>query len=301
VSDPDADAGSDPPAAALLVAGAAGVVLALGLPPAKLALLPLRLAVDVLLAAGLYGVIRWAMAGATRSRADALIPALGLALVTPVVVRVLAPRTSPSLSAPLAATLWFEVSVVAAATACWRALSRRDPAPGRPALAVGAAGLVAPTVIVAAHLAGRPPRPGHAVVVAGVAALAGIAGLAQRRWGPDLPGRLRLLGRWGPSTVAGAQLLDGLVTVLAIGTPLGLVAPRFGEGNPISRAVLEAIGPGFVPLKWGVGLATGLALEASFERSDGDRWRVGARVAGYLLVLRFSLGPGVFSTLQLLL
>lgn len=286
--------------AALLAAGLVGALLVLGLPASALASLPVRLGVDLLLAAGLYGVLERVLEGAGPRGADALVPALAPALVAPVALRVLAPHLGIRLSAPLAASLWFEVTSVGAAAATWRLVGADGGSP-RPDLAVALAGLAAPVAVLGVHLAARPPRPPSTLVAGGALGGAVLAGLAQRRWAGGLPGRLGVLGRRGPATVTGAQLLDGLVTAFAIATPLGFVEPRFGEGNPVTRVLLDAMGPWFVLLKLAAALVTGLVLEASFERADGDPWQGAARVGTYLLVLRFSLGPGVFSSLQLLL
>lgn len=263
---------------------------------------PVRLAVDVLLLAGGYALLRWALAGASREEADALVPALAPVMAVPAVVRVLSRAEGVPLDVALAGTVWFEASVLAAAIVAWRVLrhpSRRSPLHGDRHLAVGLVGGIAPAALVATHVVGGWPRPGHLVVVGGSLAAAGLVVLLQRRVGGTLPGRWAALGRWAPATVAGAQLLDGLVTSFAVANPFGLVLPVFGEGNPISSVLLEGIGPGFALLKYGVGLATGFVLEASFEADEGPR-RPALKVGAYLLVLRFSLGPGVFSALQLL-
>lgn len=286
---------------AYLLAGLVGALLAPALPERLLLRVPVRMAVDVLVAAGLYGVLRGVLAGTGRAQADRAVPALAPALVTPVVVRVIARAGGTRLAAPLAVSLWFEATVLAAAALAWRGLRAQESdllaGEGR-ALAVGAVGLVAPGVLVGTRLLLWGPRPENAVVALGSVALAGVAALLQRRLAGGLPGVLSLLGRWAPATVVGAQLLDGLVTSLAVETPLGLLPDGYVESNPISRAVLESIGPGFVLLKLGVGLATGLVLEASFE--DGDGPASARKVGVYLLVLRFSLGPGAFSAFQLL-
>lgn len=262
----------------------------------------MRLAVDVLLLAGTYAVLRWALVGASPPEADLLVPALAPAVAAPPVVRVLARDEGRVLDGALAGTLWFEASLLVAALVAFRALRQPGPGPmgtGDRAAAVAVAGTVAPAALVSTHVVAASPRPEHLVVVVGSLATAGIAVLVQRRLGVGLPGRWASLGRWAPATVAGAQLLDGLVTSFAVSNPLGLVRPVFGEGNPISDVLLEGIGPGFAILKYGVGILTGLVLEASFEADDGPR-RPTVRVGAYLLVLRFSLGPGVFSSLQLL-
>lgn len=274
----------------------------MGLPEPVLQAGPVRLAVDVLLLAGGYALLRWALAGASRDEADALVPALAPVMAVPAVVRVLSRAEGLPLDVVLAGTVWFEASLLAVAIVAWRVLrhpSRRWPLTGDRHLAVGLVGGVAPAALVSTHVVGGWPRPGHLVVVVGSLAAAGLVVLLQRRLGGALPGRWAVLGGWAPATVAGAQLLDGLVTSFAVANPLGLVLPVFGEGNPISGALLEGIGPGFALLKYGVGLATGFVLEASFEADEGPP-RPALRVGAYLLVLRFSLGPGVFSALQLL-
>lgn len=284
------------------MSGLVGAVAALALPEALVRAPAVRLAVDVLLLAGGYGLLRWALARATLAEADALVPALAPVLAAPTVVRVLARTRDVPLDVALEVTVLFEATLLAAALVAWRSLRRPElgSTPSRDrGLAVGIVGGVAPVALVSTFLVGGLPRPGHLVVVVGSLAAAGLVVLVQRRVGGRLPGKAALLGGWAPATVAGAQLLDGLVTSFAVSTPLGLVLPVFGEGNPISEAFLEAVGPGFAILKYGVGLATGLVLEASFEADDGPH-RPALRVGAYLLVLRFSLSPGVFSALQLL-
>lgn len=291
---------------AALVLGAVGLVVVPVLPRNVLLQAPVLVAADVVLGLGLYGLLRAFLREASAADADRAVPALAPALVTPTVVRVLAGPGGVLLTAPLATTLWFEATVIGtAAAALWvlpsRAPARRSTGASRPGLVVGLAGLATPAVLVAVHLGAQDPRPENLVVVAGVVGLAGLVGLLQRRFAGGLPGGLAKLGRWAPATLAGAQLLDGLVTSFAIENPLGLILPRFGEANPVSDALLEAIGPGFALLKYGVGLATGLALEVSLADDDAEIPRPALRVAAYLLVLRFSLGPGVFSALQLLM
>lgn len=290
---------ASPTVAALLVVGLAGAAAAVVAPRSLLAQGPVRLGLDLLLGAGLYGLLRLLLPLGGPDEADRLVPALAPAVVTPVVVRRVARSQDALPAGHLVGTVWFEASLVAAALLTWGALRGRGRSAGDVPLAVGLVGLVAPATLVAVHLASVTPRLENLVVVLGATALAGLLALLQRRVGPALPGRLSLLGRWAPATVAGSQLLDGLVTAFAVATPLGLLPPFFVEANPVSGLLLEGIGAAFAPLKWVVGLATGLVLEATL--ADGEESpRVALRVAVYLLVLRFSLGPGVFSALQVL-
>lgn len=144
-----------------------------------------------------------------------------------------------------------------------------------------------------------PLETGTGVVLLLVAGALGLALVLQRALARQGPWeRLRGLAEGPALLVAGAQLLDGLVSYLAVRDPLGLLDGRFQEEVALSALVLDAAGPLYPLAKWGIALAFVLFLEQA-ERGAGElegRGRVGA----YLLVVLFGLGPGLFSAIQLL-
>lgn len=108
--------------------------------------------------------------------------------------------------------------------------------------------------------------------------------------------RLAILASPAALAVAAAQLLDGVITYLAVNDPLGLAPRTFYEQMPLSAWLLANIGPGYGLVKWALAIGIVLALEKAHP------WRKdpGLGVAMYLLVLLLSLGPALFSTFNLL-
>ncbi len=106
---------------------------------------------------------------------------------------------------------------------------------------------------------------------------------------------------WGSApalVVAGSQLVDGVVSYLAVANPLGVLAGGFEEAVPLSAFLIDHAGPGFALVKWGVALGFVYALDvAGGARESGGVARLGA----YLLVALLGVVPSVFSSTQVLI
>lgn len=142
------------------------------------------------------------------------------------------------------------------------------------------------------------PGPGTWTVLALTAGAVAV-GLTVQRVLADRSGdeRLAVLGSAPALVVAGAQLLDGVVSYLAVNDPLGLLATTYQEEVVLSAALLEATGPGYPAAKWAIALLFTWSMDSY---TPGEASSI-SRLAAYALVTLLGLGPGLFSTTQLVL
>lgn len=143
------------------------------------------------------------------------------------------------------------------------------------------------------------PDPGASTVLAVAAATILVALLVQRGLARRSSERqLAALGSAPALVVAGAQLLDGVVSYLAVNDPLGVLETTFQEEVVLSAALLEATGPGYPLTKWAIALVFAYHMDGYEAHTDGTSV---SRLGAYLLVTLLGLGPGLFSTTQLVL
>lgn len=76
-----------------------------------------------------------------------------------------------------------------------------------------------------------------------------------------------------------------------------MLAVTFQEEVVLSAAMLEATGPGYPVAKWAIALTFAYYMDG-YE--PAERTSV-SRLGAYLLVTLLGLGPGLFSTTQLVL
>lgn len=257
------------------------------------------------LSAGLAGgVLAWAslvLRSAKLAPGDGVIAALIGFLGWPVLLRrgfgLLAIRPPPELTAGM---LLEGLSVAIGLGLLWVFARSRARAPdgvsdaARLTGAVGWGGTLAG--LTAVLLAAGPPEPGAWLVLA-LAAVVILAALALQR-GLSLRSSKPQFTAFASApalVLAGSQLLDGVVSYLAVNDPLGVLAGRFQEEVLLSAALLEAIGPGYPIAKWGIALVFVYYMDAIDAPPGPSIWRLGT----YLLVALLGLVPGLFSTTQL--
>lgn len=164
------------------------------------------------------------------------------------------------------------------------------------AIVVGAAGGLALASLLAAFALARPPGRGPVLVLATALCLLAAALVVQWRvaaWRPAL-------ARFGTSAalaVAASQLLDGLVTYLSVIDPLDLLETTLREQVRLSALILDATGVGYPIAKWGLALVIVHAVDGARGTRHGD---AASRIGLYLLVIFLGLGPGLYSSMQLL-
>lgn len=282
--------------------------LAAGGAAALVALLALRVAarfplgvllLDAGMAWGLFALLRLAVRDAAGSgpagdASGAWILALGAFLPVPFLVQLLAALLGLALPAALRATWLLDVLVLAAVVALrWRVVpqgsARYLPLAG---LALSGA-LLGLGVLAAGGLA-----PGAALVWAVTGVAVGGALVLQRGAARLARGtRWEVLGSGAALFLASSQLLDGVVSYLAVRDPLGVLGASFSEQVALSAWLLQHTGPGYALVKWLLALGVVHVV-------DGRAWPARAepatRIATFVFVAFISLGPGLFSATRLL-
>ena len=163
----------------------------------------------------------------------------------------------------------------------------------------GAIGILLSGVFLLLHVTMPEPMRGGALAIAALTLLVVAGALAAQHL------LLRANGRPGWRAIAGgaalavtaSQLLDGVVTYLAVVDPFHLLEEPMTEQVALSAWLLEATGIGYPIAKWALALAIAFLLERE--------WRVAreptAKRAGIYLALIFvGLGPALYSTASLL-
>lgn len=252
------------------------------------------------LAAGLLGLASLLLRDAGLPPDDGVIVALLGFLGWPVLLRRAFHLAESPLPRLLSIGLLLEVTVLAAGLVLLWALARSSgPRPSRisPAMAVGpiAWGVSGATLLLVLFWLGSP-RAGTWTVLAltglvVVAALVVQHATASR----SRDHRLTALGSGPALVIAGTQLLDGVVSYMAIRDPLGVLAGRFQEEVLLSAVILEATGPGYPIAKWALALVFAYYVDADPSEDRPSISRLGA----YLLVGLLGMVPALFSTTQL--
>lgn len=297
----NADHGARPNVGAGLLVGALAVAAAVVARPAFS--FPFG---GLLLAAGMaWGVLSLLRLAATRDARivdDALVAALAPYLGVPVLARLLAHRTGEHLPAWAEATVAPHVLLVAAALGLVVALraTRWGASSVAPAVVVGGLGVAALALLLVAHARLPPAAPLQSALLV-TFAVGAVAVTLLVQWTTArraLVGRFAVFGSAAALAAAASQLLDGIVTYLAVVDPLGLAARPLREQVPLSALLLETTGIGYPIVKWGIALLVVYALDVSAAGRGGTD--ASSRALMYLVVVLVGLGPGLFSTVQVL-
>lgn len=254
------------------------------------AALPLRMLIlTLLLAWGLVSWAAWLHHHGMRLNGGALVAA-STALALALVVARLLPKSG--LILPLwMHTLAWPVLMVAMGLGGFALAVRFVP---RHATAAATAPFLAALAGVIAAYGGWVRIEAGVVLLLGIA-MAGAALLTLLQYG--IASRLTWPHAAGLATPAGvllalSQLIDGLVTYLAVNNPLGLAPDGIVEQMALSAWILEVAGPMYPLVKWMLGAAVAIALHTS----NWDAKRFGL----FLLILYAGLMPGIFSASNLL-
>lgn len=252
------------------------------------------------LAAGLLGLASLLLRDADLPPDDGVIVALLGFLGWPVLLRRAFHLAEIPLPRLLSIGLLLEATLLAAGLVLLWALARSSgPRRSRvsPAMAVGliAWGVSGATLLLILVSLGSP-RAGTWTVLA-VTGLVVLAALVVQRTtaARSRDHRLTALGSGPALVIAGTQLLDGVVSYMAIRDPLGVLAGRFQEEVLLSAVILEATGPGYPIAKWALALIFAYYVDAD-PSEDGTSI---ARLGAYLLVGLLGMVPALFSTTQL--
>lgn len=250
---------------------------------------------------GVLALARWSLRAADLQADDRTVAATLGFVGWPVLIRRLTAERGAMVPPEIAGGLVLEAICVAVGLAALgvsgiahRRLGRGPEAPVLTGL-LGWGGLVAMAVALVVLVG--PLERGTALVLAITVAVVGL-GLAIQRVVAGRGSRRAVvaMGTLPALVVAGAQLLDGVVSYLAVVDPLDLVAGRFQEEVLVSAKLLEVAGPGYPLAKWIVALAFVYFLEE--EQVPGTTGV--PRLAAYLVVTLLGLGPGLFSATQVL-
>ncbi len=109
--------------------------------------------------------------------------------------------------------------------------------------------------------------------------------------------RWRALAGGAALAVAASQLLDGVVTYLAVVDPFDMLAREMHEQIALSAFLLETTGVGYPIVKWALALGLALVLERAWAKSPESLPR---RTGTYLGLIFVGLGPALYSTASLL-
>lgn len=277
-----------------LVAGAAALALALAAAP-LLGRVPLApLLVTVGMAWGLLALARSLPPGRD-GESDGLAVALAPFLAAGVLVRLWQGDPGSSMTVALRETALAEALGVLAGLVLLAVLSRGAPSPVTGTTVLGWS---LASAILVGHLARASPVAGgaRAILVLTAVIVAAVLlvqwALARRATRPVV----RALASPAALTLAGAQLLDGVVSYLAVADPFGLLTNNLSEGVAVSALLISWGGPLFPVVKWALAAGVILALARDGEKEKG----LGPvdRAAILLLVAFLGLGPGLFSALR---
>lgn len=278
------------------------VVLVALVAPGRLVTIPFGgLAVNILLVLGLLSLFLILFEHRSRKLCDPLFVAVVPFLAAGILTRLLYMDPGTSQAVVLTASGLPEVlSAAAGLLVAWGAL-RLDPSrPKRALYATAAIGTLALAAVAGIHLRRAWPLPeGGGAVVASTLVLVAAA-LALQRWlahGHADP-RIAALAGGAGLAVAGGQLLDGVVSYMAVVDPFQLSPGQAVEEVPLSRWLLSTSLPIFPVIKWGLGAVVVALVAGSADAKPEEPWW--PHFAVLMLVLFVGLGPGLFSTLQVL-
>lgn len=280
-------------------------LLAALLLPAQLAGVPLGPAIaNLALLAGLLALLLLLFAHRDQAFGDRLLVVVAPALATGVLVRLLLMDPGANQAVVLRETGVPEVVSVALTLLLVWGLEARLQGPRATSNAftvVGRLATVSMLVVVALHIERLWPVPrGPAIVLGLTLTLVATALVVQRALAHRSERRELAALAHGPAlVVAGAHLLDGVVSYLGVRDPLGLLDGSLHEGVFLSELILTHGGPLFPVAKWALacGVVGIMARSEVSQAATGPWWQ---RFSILLLVLFLGLGPGLFSSLRVL-
>lgn len=175
-----------------------------------------------------------------------------------------------------------------------------DLASTRAALACsGGFALALCTVFILLHLTmPQPVQAGAITIFALTVAFVAIAVAAQHTFlRSNRRPAWRAIAGGAALAVTASQLLDGVVTYLAVVDPLGLLDRTMTEQVPLSAWLLETTGIGYPIVKWALALVIAYLLEREWRTGDEPTAK---RTGIYLALIFVGLGPALYSTASLL-
>lgn len=259
------------------------------------------LALDVFMVLGLLGVLRMLALRFADVGRDPFIVALSPFLAVPFMMRLWAGRSGVAYPLGLRFTVAIEVLLLAVGLVVWLAVRRlrADRGARHAGVATFLAGSVAALAFLGAALASGTPVSVEGFPLLSLAVfIVASAVLVQRIVATRLPWPTLRAWSSGPAlAMTAAQLLDGVVTYLAVKDPLGLAPGEYHEEVALSALILRYAGIAYPLLKWALALGVTYAIErwAGKEHSDPA-----GRVTYFLTLIYVGLGPGLYSSIQIL-
>ena len=230
------------------------------------------------------------------------VPALAPWLAAPMLLRMHLLAMDETLPAWVAVTWTLEAMSVALGTAtvvAYRHLMD-DLAPTKAALACsGAIGILLSGVFLLLHVTMPEPVRGGALAILALTLLVVAGTVAAQhlllRSNPR-PGRRAVAGG-AALAVTASQLLDGVVTYLAVIDPFHLLDEPMTEQVALSAWLLETTGIGYPIAKWALALTIAFLLERDWRSVHEPTIK---RAGIYLALIFVGLGPALYSTASLL-
>lgn len=254
------------------------------------------------LAWGAYAVVEIGIHRQPASHAQ-WVPALAPWLAAPMLLRMHLVAVQESLPAWVITTWTLEAMSIALGVAA--ALAYRhlldDLASTRAALACSAGiALALCFVFLLLHVTMPEPVPRGALTVFALAVALVAAAVAAQHFllrSNSRPAALRVLAGGAALAVTASQLLDGVVTYLAVVDPLGLLDRPMTEQVALSAWLLDTTGVGYPIVKWVLAVGIAFLLEREWRAVKEPAAK---RTGIYLAILFVGLGPALYSTASLL-
>lgn len=257
------------------------------------------LALNLALAWGAYSVLRVGVHLRPASHSW-WVPSVAPWLATPMLLRMHLASAGSAMPSWVASTWTLEALAVVAAVAITLAYGHLlEPyATTRAALATtGVLGGALGVVLVLLHITMPQPVAPDALAVFGLTVLAVAAALAVQWLVLRRRGRWAVLAGGAALAATASQLLDGFVTYLAVVDPFDLLARDMHEQVALSAWLLEYTGIGYPIVKWLLALGIAWALEQGWRNAAQP---AAQRTGAYFAVILLGLGPGLYSTANLL-
>lgn len=230
------------------------------------------------------------------------VPALAPWLAAPMLLRMHLVAMQESLPAWVIMTWTLEAMSIALGVVA--ALAYRhlldDLASTRAALTCsGGIALALCLVFLLLHVTMPEPVPRGALTVFALAVALVAAALSAQHFLLRSSGKpaVRVLAGGAALAVTASQLLDGVVTYLAVVDPLGLLDRQMTEQVALSAWLLETTGVGYPIVKWVLALGIAFLLEREWRAVKEPAAK---RTGIYLAILFVGLGPALYSTASLL-
>ena len=166
-------------------------------------------------------------------------------------------------------------------------------------IAGGILGLALNVVFIVLHVTMPSPAAPDSLAVFSLALVTVVAAVCVQHFAlrTAKQARWKSLAGGAALAVAASQLLDGVVTYLAVVDPFDLLAREMHEQVALSAFLLETTGVGYPVVKWILALGLALMLERAWAKSPESLPR---RTGTYLALIFVGLGPALYSTASLL-